>query len=406
MLKDQQYVKFSAYGFLKNLRFFDAFILLFFRETGMSFFQIGILFSIREIARAVMEIPSGVLADWFGRKRVMILCFLSYIISFIIFYFFPYFTIYIIAMLFFAGGEAARSGTHKAMIFKYLRIKGIYDQKTEYYGHTRAWSKRGSALSSLLAGGLVFYTGEYKTIFLATIVPYIVELFLMMSYPDELDQTESSRSRVTTGIDLKKTFRFFKNPANRRGLLNSALYDSYFKAVKDYLQPILQTFAATLPILAQFTAKQKSAVTIAVIYFILFLLTSFASQNAGRMNRAFKEQSQGLNLLFIVGIGLTMLSGASYHFEWFALSIPFFICLYVVQNIRRPMAVSYISDTIEDDVMATALSVESQLKTIFIAIFAPIVGAIADLIGVGAAIGTVAAIILFFFPVYKVNPQE
>jgi len=71
--KNRQYFKFSAYGFLKNLRFFDPFLLLFFREMGMSFFQIGILFSVREIARAVMEIPSGVLADWFGRKRIMII---------------------------------------------------------------------------------------------------------------------------------------------------------------------------------------------------------------------------------------------------------------------------------------------------------------------------------------------
>ena len=44
--KDKQIYKFSAYGFLKNLRFFDPFIILFFREMGISFLEIGILFSV------------------------------------------------------------------------------------------------------------------------------------------------------------------------------------------------------------------------------------------------------------------------------------------------------------------------------------------------------------------------
>ena len=160
--KDKQFYKFSAYGFLKNLRFFDPFIILFFREMGMSFLQIGTLFSIREIATNILEVPTGVVADAYGRRRSMIFSFLSYIISFLIFYFFPSFWFYALAMVFFAFGEAFRSGTHKAMILEYLRLKGIEDLKVEYYGHTRSASQLGSALSSLIAAALVFYSGSYS----------------------------------------------------------------------------------------------------------------------------------------------------------------------------------------------------------------------------------------------------
>ena len=75
IIKDRQYFKFSLYGFLKNLRFFDPFILLFFREMGLSFLQIGTLFSIREIATNVLEVPTGIVADAFGRRRAMIFSF-------------------------------------------------------------------------------------------------------------------------------------------------------------------------------------------------------------------------------------------------------------------------------------------------------------------------------------------
>ncbi len=50
-IKDRQYYKFCFYGFLKNLRFFEAFLLLFFLESGLTFLQIGWLYAVREISR-------------------------------------------------------------------------------------------------------------------------------------------------------------------------------------------------------------------------------------------------------------------------------------------------------------------------------------------------------------------
>ena len=73
--KDKQFNKFCAYGFLKNLRFFDAFLLLFFLENGISFSQIGILYAVREITINVLEIPSGIVADTYGRKNSPARCF-------------------------------------------------------------------------------------------------------------------------------------------------------------------------------------------------------------------------------------------------------------------------------------------------------------------------------------------
>ncbi len=177
MKKDLQYYKFCAYGFLKNQRYFAPFIILFFRENGFSFLEIGTLFSVREISTALLEIPTGVIADSLGRKKAMMFAFLSYIISFVIFYFFPQFTIYFLAMILFGLGEAFRSGTHKAMIFEHLKIHHISQQKVEYYGHTRSMSQFGSAIAALIAGALVFSTGNYKIIFAASIIPYILGFF-------------------------------------------------------------------------------------------------------------------------------------------------------------------------------------------------------------------------------------
>ena len=45
----------------------------------------------------------------------------------------------------------------------------------------------GSALNALIAAGLVFYTGDYRIMFLASVVPYALDLINLAFYPAALD---------------------------------------------------------------------------------------------------------------------------------------------------------------------------------------------------------------------------
>ena len=148
MVKNRQYYKFCIYGFLKNLRFFDAFFVLFLIEKGLPFTQIGILYAVREISINIFEIPSGIIADTFGRKNSLVGSLFAYIVSFCVFYISNSFWLFLAAFIFYGIGDAFRTGTHKGMIMDYLKLNKWEDQKIEYYGHTRSWSQKGSAISS------------------------------------------------------------------------------------------------------------------------------------------------------------------------------------------------------------------------------------------------------------------
>lgn len=387
--KNLQYYKFCAYGFLKNLRFYKPFLLLYFLESGISYFQIGILISLREIFKIIFEIPTGIFADKFGRKTTMVGAFSSYIISFLIFYFFRIFPAFAIAMFFFGIGEAMRSGTHKSMIFKYLDLNNIAHKKTEYYGHTRSWSKRGSAISALFAGAIVFYSGSYSQIFLVTLIPYFMELFLMLSYPDNLNMPDTS---IRENKSLKDFFLFLKYKKAREGLTTSSLFDGFFKALEDYLQPILKAFALSLPILVNLNNDKRTAIVIGVVYFILFIITSYASQNSYRVKTLFKNAQSGMNITYLLGIMVVLSSGIGHLYGIEIIPVLMFVFFHVLQNSRRPLAVTYISDNIPDVSMATGLSVESQMKTFFIIIISPIIGALADNFGISWAFIGISAI--------------
>jgi len=264
-----QFYKFCAYGFLKNLRFYEPFLMLFFLEKGLTFLQIGTLYAAREVSINIVEIPSGVIADSLGRKRSMAVSFMFYILSFIVFFFAESYWVLFAAMLVYAGGDAFRTGTHKAMIFEYLHMHGWGHLKTHYYGHTRAWSQAGAALSALIAAFLVFWRGSYAPVFLFTIIPYVLDLMLVLSYPPELDGPRHTSDKTIASEFvhvIRSLLKSLRNPDLIRAIANQSLYSGYYKAFKDYLQPILKSFAVGLPVLLALEGDQRTAIITGVVY--------------------------------------------------------------------------------------------------------------------------------------------
>ncbi len=411
--KDVMFYRFSAYGFLKNLRFFEPFLVLLLRDAGQSFTQIGLLYAIRDIATNVLEIPTGVFADIFGRRKSMVMAFVAYIVAFIIFYAFSNFYLFALAMIFFGAGEAFRSGTHKALILEYLKRNNLTHLKVDYYGYTRSASQMGSAVNSLIAAAIVFYTGNYRYMFLAATIPYVLDLFNLMTYPkwlDGLPDTPRDRSRASLSAQTKETLAafgaMFKHSDALRAIGNSAGFMGFFKSTKDYLQPILQAYALALPLFVSLDDTRRSAVVIGVVYFVIYLLTSYASRNAARFSRRFGNLGRAINGTFLLGGIFLLIAGFAAWKQWAIISIVVFLGFYILQNLRRPMNVGYISDQIASKVMASGLSVESQLATILMAILAPILGALADAFGVGAALAIFGAGMIALLAVVKVRTNS
>lgn len=407
--KDRMFPRFALYGFLKNLRFFDPFIILIFREVGLSFLQIGFLYAIRDVATNILEIPTGVFADAFGRRKSMLMAFGAYIVSFLIFYFFTGFAVYALAMVLFAFGEAFRTGTHKALILEHLQLNNMTHLKVEYYGRTRAFSQLGSSINALIAAGLVFYRGDYRIMFLASTIPYVLDFINLAGYPRQLDGELMQFSMETIGSQIRVTLKsflgMFTNWRILRALLNSSGFSGLFKASKDYLQPILESFALMLPVFLVLDEKRRSALVIGLVYFVIYIFTSYASQGAAVFSKRFNSLGRAINLTFLTGAGLLFAAGLAIwrNVTWLAILI--FLMFYVLQNVRRPMNVSFISDQISNRVMASGLSVESQFTTVLTAIFAPILGALADNFGIGIALMILAAGVLLLFIFVRVDEK-
>ncbi len=412
--KDWQYYKFCFYGFLKNQRFFEPFlILIFLRDKGLSFTQIGTLYSIRFILQSIFEIPSGVAADALGRRGTMLVAYAFYMVSFAIYYLAPTFSWLIIPSVFFALGEAFRTGTHKAMIFEYLKRNGWQDQKVAYYGHTRSWSQTGSAISSILAALVVLLNKNYSSVFLFSLIPYTLGFILLASYPAYLEGTGNNRNKKHSLREdfsriIGETVRALKKFSNLRLAFNVASHSGYYDAAKDYLQVIISTAAISLPLVLPFrkTANEKEIVLIGVVYFILYFITAAASRYSGNFNSYFKSTYRYLNFLLLAGLFAGMGAGIFYQYKIYIPAIVLFISILAVENMRRPAGVAAIADNFDEGILASILSAEGQLSSVIGAGLSIVIGLIADLLNPGYALSIASLLIILLFPVLKIREKK
>ena len=402
--------RFSLYGFLKNQRYFEPFLLLALLHMGLSFFEVGLLIAFRELSTNVMEIPSGAIADLYGRRKSMILSFAAYIVGFLIFGFSGSVAPLFGAMFFLAVGDAFRTGTHKAMIFTWLRLQGRSDERTKVYGFTRSWSKIGSAVSALLAAGFVLAADSYTLIFFFATVPYALNIVNFLGYPAELDG-DAGRNPGPRAV-LSHFNAAFRNAiglrALRRLMLESMAFEGVFHAVKNYLQPVLVVLAVSLTssyaVGGDLSEVQRSALLVGPVYFVLHLLSSAASRNAHRVADRARGEDRAARWIWGASTAVFALALVAGWWEITGALIVAFVLMHVLQDVWRPVLMARFDTHGDEAQAATVLSIESQAQRFATMLLAPAIGLAVDTTqssGVGGPFWPIGAVglavgLLFF----------
>jgi MFS family permease len=388
--------RFCLYGFLKNQRYFEPFLMLVFLEQGLSFFEIGLLLAARDLTVNLLEIPSGAIADSFGRRGAMIVSLVTYIICFLVLASASSRWLFLLGMVLYGVGDTFRTGTHKSMIFEWLRLHGRTDERTAVYGFTRSWSQLGSALSGLIAAAFVLISGNYRYVFYFAVIPYVLNLINLASYPAELNGDHQKADSISESVRrLKQSVvnSLAKRPL-RRLMVESMGWEGLFDAVKNYLQPILQTVAITAvaffvspsqsaPLrpessLSALNETQTTALLIGPVYALLFLLSAWASRRADRLvqysggETAATRKLWTASLCVFVGIAIA---------GWWQLNLVLvigFVAIHVLSNLWRPILITRFDSQSDAAEGATVLSIESQSKRFATMILAPALGWLID----------------------------
>lgn len=141
-------------------QFFFDFILiyavekLFFLSRGLTFSQIGILLFLWSVMTLFLEVPTGIMADRYSRRKMLIFCGLFFSMGYFVWIFSNTFWLFLLGFFLRTLGATFASGTLQAYVFDYLKINSIEKEFEKVWGRGNAFRTLGIGTAVLFGGFL------------------------------------------------------------------------------------------------------------------------------------------------------------------------------------------------------------------------------------------------------------
>ncbi len=145
---------FHIYRFLSTSYLFLPVLVTFFHERGLDFTEIALLNSVYALTAIVFEVPTGALADRFGRCRAMLLGALLMAIGCVVDYHGRGFWTFALGEGLLALGMTLTSGADSAYLYDLLQSAGREQEYRRHEGSATAAKLLGGA-AALVSGGVI-----------------------------------------------------------------------------------------------------------------------------------------------------------------------------------------------------------------------------------------------------------
>jgi MFS family permease len=146
--------EFLAYKFCKETVPIYPVYLLLFTSKGLDLGQISLLFAIWSLPVVLFEVPTGILADHWSRKNMIVLGSLCKMLCFVSWFFADGFVLFAVGFLLWGLGEALTSGSEEALLFDNLKLRDAEHMFEKVYGKGTFYAGLGVALSCFTGGFL------------------------------------------------------------------------------------------------------------------------------------------------------------------------------------------------------------------------------------------------------------
>ncbi len=189
-------------GVLGNLSLTGAWVVIL-AARGFSLVQIGFAETIFHITSLICEIPSGLMADIYGRKKMLALGNLMAIAGDMVMFFSNDFWMVALSMPFHAMAYNFASGSGEALAYDSMKLENAEVGYEKYCSNQSIIYRVATGISTLLAG-LALYLG-YRKAYLISALMGLLTLFFTMKLVEVtgVDTAEVQESAEIKGEDTR-----------------------------------------------------------------------------------------------------------------------------------------------------------------------------------------------------------
>ncbi len=340
-------------------------IVYFLQEQGLTLRDVFLLQTVYAAVLLLGEIPTGYIADRWGRKPTLIVGAALRLLGIALYCTGMNFWAFLIAELAMGAGQSFLSGTFDAYAYDVLLEAGRTKEYRRVIGMSRFYLFTAEGIASLIGGYLV--TIHLRLPFLATLLPLaaatLIALFIR----------EPRRHKLIGGRHLKQMWQIsmdslVRHPSIRMIIILNAILGTLGLSLFWFTQPYQTMLGVPL-------------VWFGVIHAIVVISGAIASKYLHTMERLMDDR------LFLLLIAVVMVGG-------FLLlgSVPSLPVLLVFPLVRIgwafavPLTSDMINRMTDSSVRATVLSAKAFGQRLLFALIAPLLGYMADVYSLQTAL--------------------
>lgn len=182
---------------------------LFFISRGISYSQIGLLLFLWSFFSIILELPSGILADKWSRRKMMIISGISYFLCYFTWLFSHSFGMFLIGYIFRTIGSTFTSGTLQAYLYDFLKSHKQENSFEKILGRGNAFRTLGISIALLLGGYLSQIS--YELVVIISFSSILVISFIAFLWPEIRPEKSTDEEKIF--IHIKDSIStIFKNP--------------------------------------------------------------------------------------------------------------------------------------------------------------------------------------------------
>ncbi len=350
-----------GFEFISNLNFTQALWVSYLAYKGLTLVEIGLCESVFHIASLLFEVPTGIIADRFGRKLSRILGVLSRIIYLSLLLYVDNIGLAMFSFIFAALSYNLDSGADSAFVYDSMVETGHQAHFAKVQGYREVVFQTASTVGIMIGG--ILADVSYSLAISAAIGTFVLGLLIALFFKEP--SAYEKREKHTLVSLSKIAISTLKNQPILTGIM---FYGALFSAV-----------AATFFLyLGTYLRGQGYSLTLISFWYMINTIGSIiAALFVSRLIKRFD-----LKLILYVSLVMAVTFFLMPILPWGFVA---FFFMGGMESIMYVTITHHINRQIGSEVRATILSVNSMAYSVIMVILFPVFGAIGDFYGMELA---------------------
>lgn len=364
-------------------------IVLFYEKHGLGLHDVFILKSVYSVAAVTLEIPSGYLADVWGRKKCLVSGCILFFIGYLVYSFTSSFTAFLGAELLLGIGQTLVNGADSALLYDTTVHYKRENEYLKYEGRITMIGNFAEAFAGIFGGLLAVYSLRFPFYAQACVAFIGIPAALALQGFNTKGKVQSPVAEIIRIIK----YSLFTNRQLCCNIMYSGIIGAATLTMAWFVQPVLMYL-------------ETPTSWFGVIWTVLNLIVGVAALYSDKIEHRLGMNKMNLLILVCIAGGYLALA---YNLTYWGLAI--LALFYIVRGFATPVLKGYINQLTFSDMRATVLSIRNFVIRLMFAGAAPFVGWLNDMYSLKTALLASAGIIfipglIFLLLSFEVNYKK